>query len=95
MLAHHRRRFGDAKPKPLINLVRRYYDYRPDLLVDPLIKDEIDGRSFNVFRHVAFQCISYNSKERPTMEAIADRVEEALELQVTNQGDLTEKVIES
>nr|GFD35125.1 protein kinase, ATP binding site-containing protein [Tanacetum cinerariifolium] len=42
-------RIGDDKQKPLINLVRRYYDYRPDLLVDP--------------------------------------VEEALELQVTNQGD--------
>ncbi|GJS64465.1 protein kinase, ATP binding site-containing protein [Tanacetum coccineum] len=85
MLAHHQRRIGDDKRKPLINLVRRYYDYRPDLLVDPLIKDEIDNRSFNAFREVAFQCISYNSKERPTMEAIADRVEEALELQVPLQ----------
>ncbi|GJS64462.1 protein kinase, ATP binding site-containing protein [Tanacetum coccineum] len=80
MLAYKRRSFGDGKPKPLINLVRRYYDYRPDLLVDPLIKDEIDSRSFNIFREVAFQCISFNSNERPTMEAIGDRVKEALEL---------------
>ncbi|GJR15195.1 protein kinase, ATP binding site-containing protein [Tanacetum coccineum] len=92
MLAHHKRRFGDGKPKLLINLVRRYYDYKPDLLVDSLIKDKIDSRSFNAFREVAFQCISFNSKEHPTMEAIADRVEELLEIQcgsvVSRRGNI-------
>nr|GEU41205.1 protein kinase, ATP binding site-containing protein [Tanacetum cinerariifolium] len=53
--------------------------------------DEIDNRSFNTYREVALQCISFNSKERPTMEMIVDRVEEALELQVTNQGDFKQK----
>ncbi|GJW91930.1 protein kinase, ATP binding site-containing protein, partial [Tanacetum coccineum] len=81
MLAYNRRRLEDGKPKPLINIVRRYYDYKPDLIIDPLIRDEVDNRSFNAYREVAFQCLSFNSKERLTMEMIVDRVEEALELQ--------------
>ena len=84
MLAYHKRRLEGGKPKPLVNIVRRYYDYKPDLIIDPLIRNEIDNRSFNTYREVAFQCISFNSNERPTMEMIVDRVEEALELQVSN-----------
>ncbi|GKA02673.1 protein kinase, ATP binding site-containing protein [Tanacetum coccineum] len=95
MLAYNRIRLEDGELKSLVNIVWRYYDYKPELLIDHLIEDEIDNRSFNAFREVAFQCISYKSKERPSMEAIADRIEEALELQVTNQGDLNQKVTES
>ncbi|GJW33113.1 protein kinase, ATP binding site-containing protein [Tanacetum coccineum] len=87
MLAYNRRRVEGGKPKPLVNIVRRYYDYKPDLIIDPLIRDEIDNRSFNAYREVAFQCISFNSKERPTMEMIVDRVEEALELQCAAIGE--------
>nr|GEU57420.1 putative receptor-like protein kinase At5g39000 [Tanacetum cinerariifolium] len=79
MLAYNRRRIADGKPKPLINIVRRYYHYKPELLIDPLIRDDIDTRSFDTYSKVAFQCISLNSKERPTMEMIVDRIEEALE----------------
>ncbi|GJT70897.1 retrovirus-related pol polyprotein from transposon TNT 1-94, partial [Tanacetum coccineum] len=81
MLAYNRIRLEDGELKSLVNIVWRYYDYKPELLIDHLIEDEIDNRSFNAFREVAFQCISYKSKERPSMEAIADRIEEALELQ--------------
>ena len=84
MPVYYGRSIGDSEEKYLLHLVRRYYDHKPHLLIDPLIKDEIDNRSFNTFRQVAFQCISFNSKERPTMEMIVDRVEEALELQVSN-----------
>ncbi|GJX45427.1 protein kinase, ATP binding site-containing protein [Tanacetum coccineum] len=87
MLAHHRRRLGGDKLKPLINIVRRYYDYQPELLIDPLIKDKIDSRSFDTYSKVALQCISFNSKERPTMEMIVDRIEEALEFQVSKQSE--------
>ncbi|PWA40943.1 concanavalin A-like lectin/glucanase domain-containing protein [Artemisia annua] len=92
---YYRRSIGDSKDKLLLHLVRRYYDHKPELLIDHLIEDEIDNRSFNVYREVAYQCISFNSKERPTMEMIVNRVEEALELQVTNQGDLKQKVTKS
>ncbi|PWA67718.1 Protein kinase, ATP binding site-containing protein [Artemisia annua] len=81
MLAYHQRKLEGGKHIPLINIVRRYYDYKPDLIIDPLIRDQIDNRSFNAYREVAFRCISFNSKERPTMEMIVDQVEEALELQ--------------
>ncbi|GJT98441.1 protein kinase, ATP binding site-containing protein, partial [Tanacetum coccineum] len=81
MLAYNRRKIEGGKPKPLINIFRRYYDYKPELLIDPFIKDKIDSRSFDTYSKVAFQCISFNSKERPTMEMIVDRIEEALEFQ--------------
>ncbi|GJY94930.1 protein kinase, ATP binding site-containing protein [Tanacetum coccineum] len=82
MLAYNRRKIEGGKSKPLINIVRRYYHYKPELLIDPLVRDEIDIRSFDTYSKVAFQCISFNSKERPTMETIVDRIEEALEFQI-------------
>ncbi|GJV07972.1 protein kinase, ATP binding site-containing protein [Tanacetum coccineum] len=88
MLAYNRRRLEGGKPKPLLNIIRRYYDNKPDLIIDPLIRDEIDNRSFNAYREVALQCISFNSKERPTMEMIVDRIEEALELQFLGSASL-------
>ncbi|PWA93633.1 hypothetical protein CTI12_AA069310 [Artemisia annua] len=81
MPAWHRRRLGQDKPQPLIYLVRRYYDFGKDLLIDPQIKDQIDNDSFHTFIEIAYQCISFNSKERPTMEMIADKIEEALDFQ--------------
>ncbi|GJZ84722.1 protein kinase, ATP binding site-containing protein [Tanacetum coccineum] len=74
--------FGHDKPQPLINLVRRYYDYGKDLLIDPQIKAQIDKSSFHTFIEIAYRCISFNSKERPAMETIADKIEEALDFQV-------------
>nr|GEV02726.1 protein kinase, ATP binding site-containing protein [Tanacetum cinerariifolium] len=82
MPAWHRRSFGHDKPQPLINLVRRYYDYGKDLLIDPQIKAQIDKNSFHTFIEIAYRCISFNSNERPTMEMIADKIEEALDFQV-------------
>ncbi|PWA52083.1 protein kinase-like domain-containing protein [Artemisia annua] len=87
MLGWYLRKIGDDKPRPLINLVRRYYDYEKELLIDPQIKDEIDSSSFLAFIEVAYQCISFNSKERPSMETIIDKIEEALDFQVANGED--------
>ncbi|PWA76459.1 hypothetical protein CTI12_AA219700 [Artemisia annua] len=85
MLAWYRKSFGRDKRQPLINLVRRYYDYGKDLLIDPQIKDQIDNSSFHTFFEIAYQCISFNSKERPRMETIVDKIEEALEYQVLKE----------
>nr|GEV11229.1 serine/threonine-protein kinase, active site protein [Tanacetum cinerariifolium] len=95
MLAWHRRKIGDGKPQPLINLVRRYYNYGKKLLIDHEIKDQIDNGSFQIFIETAYQCISFNSKERPTMETIADKIEEALDLHVKKDvsGNAERKVI--
>nr|GEV23929.1 protein kinase, ATP binding site-containing protein [Tanacetum cinerariifolium] len=82
MLAWYRRKIGDGKPQPLINLVRQYYDYGKELLIDPQIKDQIDNSSFQTFIDIAYQCISFNSKKRPTMEMVIDKIEEALDFQV-------------
>ncbi|XP_071718470.1 probable receptor-like protein kinase At5g59700 [Rutidosis leptorrhynchoides] len=83
MLAYDIRSFEDGKPaQPLLNQVRRYYEQRPELLIDPFIEKEINTPSFNAFKNIAIQCISFNSKERPTMELIADVLDEALDLQM-------------
>ncbi|XP_023734465.1 uncharacterized protein LOC111882334 isoform X1 [Lactuca sativa] len=82
MLAYHRRSFGDGNPQPLINLVRRYYNNGLEELIDPLIRDQIDSRCFHIFKELAFQCISYNFKERPTMETVIERIEDAIDVQL-------------
>ncbi|GJU45432.1 protein kinase, ATP binding site-containing protein [Tanacetum coccineum] len=83
LVAYNRRRIGDGELRRLINLVRRYYDYGKELLIDPEIKDKIDNSSFQTFIETAYQCISFNSRERPTMEMVAEKIEEALEFQVS------------
>ncbi|PWA40578.1 Protein kinase, ATP binding site-containing protein [Artemisia annua] len=72
---------GD-EPQFLINLVRRYFDDGLDMLVDRFIKDDMDRRSFHTFKYVAYECISLNSKDRPTIDTIIDKLQEALEFQV-------------
>ncbi|GJW68541.1 protein kinase, ATP binding site-containing protein [Tanacetum coccineum] len=62
MLAWYRRKVRDDKPRPLIDMVRRYYDYGKELLMDPEIKDQIDNSSFQTFLETVYQCISFNSK---------------------------------
>ncbi|PWA36258.1 protein kinase-like domain, Phloem protein 2-like protein [Artemisia annua] len=76
---------GD-EPQFLINLVRRYFDDGLDMLVDRSIKDEMDRRSFHTFKYVAYACISLNSNDRPTIDTIIDRLEEALEFQMLGEN---------
>ncbi|KAI3510464.1 hypothetical protein L1887_17479 [Cichorium endivia] len=81
MLAFHRRSFGDGKPQHLINLVRRYYNDGLEKLIDPFLRDQIDSRCFYAFKELAFQCISHKSEERPTMDTIMERIEDAIGFQ--------------
>ncbi|KAL7617429.1 hypothetical protein Lser_V15G03241 [Lactuca serriola] len=79
--AYHQIEFVDGNPQHLINLVRRYYENGPERLIDPDIKDQIDTRSFHTFKEIAYQCISFVSRERPTMDTIIDKLEDAIDFQ--------------
>ncbi|CAI9263035.1 unnamed protein product [Lactuca saligna] len=81
MLAYQRKSIGDNQQQTLINLVRRYYDDGLDILIDPQIRDQINSRSFHVFKEIAYQCISWNLKDRPTMDKIIKSIEESLDIQ--------------
>ncbi|KAI3739455.1 hypothetical protein L2E82_29859 [Cichorium intybus] len=80
-LAYKQTTFVDGNPQYLINLVRYYYENGPEKFIDPDIRDEIDNRSFHTFKEVAYQCISFISRERPTMEMIIDKIEDAIDFQ--------------
>jgi len=84
MLVYHERNVGDDDQRQfLMNSVRRYHQIEPDKIIDPHIRDEIDTRSFYTFQKVAYRCISLNLKERPTLETVIWRIEEALTFQVS------------
>lgn len=83
MLACQGRSFDDDEPQILINLVRRYYHDGPNRLNDPNIRAQINTRSFNVFKEIAYQCLSWNSNTRPTMNMIIRRIQDALDIQVS------------
>lgn len=74
---------NEDQPETLINLVRRYYDEGMENLIDPNIKDQISIHSFQVFKAIAYRCISLDLKDRPTMNMIIKRIEEALDNQVS------------
>ncbi|XP_023772817.1 cysteine-rich receptor-like protein kinase 43 [Lactuca sativa] len=81
-------KFVDGNPQFLINLVRRYYNDEPEKLIDPAIKNQVDSRCFNMFKDLAYQCISLESEERPTMETIIDTLEDAIDFQDENKNDV-------
>lgn len=87
--AYHQIEFVDGNPQHLINLVRHYYENGPERLIDPDIKDQIDSRSFHTFKEIAYQCISFVSRERPTMDTIIDKLEDAIDFQVSATLHLT------
>ncbi|GKF58932.1 protein kinase, ATP binding site-containing protein, partial [Tanacetum coccineum] len=72
---------GDEEPLNLVALVRRYYADQLDKLLDPRITEEIDARSLYTFKEIAYKCISFNVKERPSWNKIIKRLEEALYIQ--------------
>ncbi|XP_023749717.1 probable serine/threonine-protein kinase PBL28 [Lactuca sativa] len=80
-LVYHRRSIDGDQPQTLINLVRRYYAEGLHGLIDPHIRDQIKMRSFGIIQDTAYQCISWNLKDRPTMDMIVKRIEEALDFQ--------------
>lgn len=79
MLAYDPRSIQDGEPLPLINLVRDNRDYGQERLIDPFIRDQIDSRSFEKFTEVAYQCMSFDSDRRPTMDIVISKLEEALD----------------
>ncbi|PWA46263.1 hypothetical protein CTI12_AA415020 [Artemisia annua] len=81
MMVHYERGIGDDKPQTLINLVRQYYGNGLEKLTDPCISGQIDGHSFLTFTEIAYQCISFNRKERPKMDTVIKQLEEALDIQ--------------
>ncbi|KAL7618882.1 hypothetical protein Lser_V15G03252 [Lactuca serriola] len=81
MLVYSQKGFEDDKPQMLMNSVRRY-SQKPERLIDPHIRDQIDNRSFDTFNEIAYQCISFKLKERPTMDKVVERIEEALDIQM-------------
>ncbi|XP_071718478.1 receptor-like protein kinase ANXUR2 [Rutidosis leptorrhynchoides] len=66
-----------SKSRNLIYLVRQDFES----LIDPNIRDQIDDHSLDTFKEIAYKCISYNTKDRPTMSKIVKRLEEALYIQ--------------
>ncbi|GJW34707.1 protein kinase, ATP binding site-containing protein [Tanacetum coccineum] len=68
------------KKHNLIKRVHHYYDDGLDNLIDPSIRDQIDSRSLHTYIETAYKCLSFNIKERPSMNRIK-RIEEALYIQ--------------
>ncbi|XP_042753373.1 uncharacterized protein LOC111892795 [Lactuca sativa] len=81
MLVYSERSIEDNGPKFLMNLVRRYDDNQLHKLIDPHMRDQISSRSLDMFKEIAYQCISFNLKERPGMDTVIARIEEALAIQ--------------
>ncbi|CAI9269729.1 unnamed protein product [Lactuca saligna] len=85
MLVYSERSIEDNGPKFLMNLVRRYDDNQIHKLIDPQMRDQISSRSLDMFKEIAYQCISFNLKERPGMHTVIARIEEALAIQDTHE----------
>ncbi|XP_023750019.1 probable receptor-like protein kinase At5g59700 [Lactuca sativa] len=81
-LVYHEISTQNDVQKFLMTWVRRYHKNEPHKLIDPQISDQIDRTSFHIFQEIAYQCISFNLSERPTMDKVIERIEEALSVQI-------------
>ncbi|KAI3510882.1 hypothetical protein L1887_18019 [Cichorium endivia] len=81
MLVYTQRSIGGDKAGFLMNLVRQYDKEKVHELSDPHIKHQISSRSFDAIQKIAYQCISLNIKERPSMATVIGVIEHALEIQ--------------
>ncbi|KAL7617910.1 hypothetical protein Lser_V15G03271 [Lactuca serriola] len=77
MLVYRERRIGDER-QFLMNMVRRYHQNNSDKVIDPHIRDQIKSSSFMTYKEIAYQCISFNLMERPTLCTVITKIEEAL-----------------
>ena len=82
MLVYREGRIGDER-QFLMNTVRRYHQNEPDKVIDPYIRDQINSRSFDTFKEIAYQCISLTLRERPKLDTVIKKLEEALIIQVS------------
>ncbi|KAL7617152.1 hypothetical protein Lser_V15G03460 [Lactuca serriola] len=84
MLVYRPRKIGEdyKTDNSLIKLVRKYYTKELDILIDPHIKDQISSRSYDMFSKIAWQCISYDFKMRPTLNMVMKKIQEALDIQL-------------
>lgn len=58
-------------------------DNRLDEIIDPNLMNQMKIRSLKLFSMAAYQCLRENRSERPTMGWIVEKLEKALELQVS------------
>lgn len=56
----------------LMNLVRQHDHKNVHELIDPHIRDHISSRSFDTIKTLAYDCISLNLKQRPSMSLVID-----------------------
>ncbi|KAL4587863.1 hypothetical protein LXL04_000737 [Taraxacum kok-saghyz] len=88
MLVYREGRIGDER-QFLMNTVRRYHQNEPDKVIDPYIRDQINSRSFDTFKEIAYQCISLTLRERPKLDTVIKKLEEALIIQISEHSAST------
>ncbi|KAI3518295.1 hypothetical protein L1887_06861 [Cichorium endivia] len=65
----------------LMNLVRQHDHMNVHELIDPHIRDHISSRSFDTVKTLAYDCISLNLKQRPSMAMVILMIEHALDIE--------------
>ncbi|XP_023731540.1 receptor-like protein kinase HERK 1 [Lactuca sativa] len=89
-LVYNPKCFGDDdNPQYLINVVRSVYDdvkkaADPDKLIDPIIRDGINLKSFHTFNKIAHECVSLDLQKRPPLARIIRKIELALKIQLNH-----------
>ncbi|KAI3687185.1 hypothetical protein L1987_80878 [Smallanthus sonchifolius] len=65
----------------LVPLVQRYYkEEKLNLIIDGDLKKYVNSYSMKVFSNIAFQCLHHDRNQRPSMDLVLQRLEEALKL---------------
>ncbi|PWA81376.1 protein kinase-like domain, Concanavalin A-like lectin/glucanase domain protein [Artemisia annua] len=57
-----------------------------DEIIDPVLRKQMDPQSLNVFAQTAYECLNEDQSQRPNIDEIVTRLENALKLQMERQN---------
>ncbi|GKB86645.1 kinase-like domain, phloem protein 2-like protein, partial [Tanacetum coccineum] len=63
-----------------------YREKRLNDIIDPVLWKQMDPQSFNVFAQTAYDCLNEERSQRPDIDEVVTRLEEALKLQMQRQN---------
>ncbi|GJZ09842.1 kinase-like domain, phloem protein 2-like protein [Tanacetum coccineum] len=63
-----------------------YREKTLDEIIDPVLWKQMDPQSFNVFAQTAYDCLNEERSQRPDIDEVVTRLENALKLQMEHQN---------
>ncbi|PWA59606.1 glucan synthase-like 8 [Artemisia annua] len=75
-------------------LAKEFYESkRLEEIIDPSLKKHFSSESVNKFSEIAYRCLHYDRKQRPTMDLVAKELEDLLEMEIQSEDAQVARIL--